>query len=325
MASMSKQHSCWLLSQWRWPMALLLLELGACAASTMPTDATSFPIERFIHRTLQPARLHVGERCRFALYYLLPKEALTALAPLIPNEGIGIVERTERVAWFEQDLWWKEEIFLLQAEQVGIYLFPGMQQTIADVDPNKRATISTPDIWLEIIAANANSESALLLPPLQEDWPIRLSTSSLLGIVLIGLLLAIVVATTWWHNRHRVPIQLKSLSAAEIGLAALEQLGHQTISSDLIVRQWHSDMSSILRTYLIHQFALPWQERTTPELFQTLQYQRQLPAQAFTALVEIFTSCDNVKFSGRAPTSQQMMALLQLAKQFVQQTSKEQP
>ena len=109
-------------------------------------------------------------------------------------------------------------------------------------------------------------------------------------------------------------------SAHEIAYERLRKLVEQDLFEAGLIKQFHEEISDILRHYIEHRFELRAPERTTEEFLSELQVSNVLGESDKGDLGEFLVHCDLVKFAKHSPSSEQIQETFNLVKSFIEKT-----
>ena len=136
-------------------------------------------------------------------------------------------------------------------------------------------------------------------------------------IVLIGLIL--------WFWRHPVRVKKEVPPPPpppphEVAMEQLAALAQKKLWQQGRVKEYHSELTHILREYLEGRFDINALEETTDEILDQLR-KRNLPAALRQRLEEILQTADMVKFAKAKPAAQFHEKAFESVKAFVEQTA----
>lgn len=143
-------------------------------------------------------------------------------------------------------------------------------------------------------------------------------------VLLSGLaVLALMALFVWWARKRPEPAH-EAAAAAPVRVIAARSVREQLDAlkaSRLIeqgrVKDFHAELSSIIRGYLGSRFQLPGRRLTTTELLAALERQAIEPA-LFQLIADFLPECDLVKFADARPTRAEMDARLATAYYLVE-------
>lgn len=128
---------------------------------------------------------------------------------------------------------------------------------------------------------------------------------------------SLALLATWWRSRRpiRVDDRPPPLAAAR---RALDLLAGQELTSPESIRGAIGDLVAELNVYLQRRHGFPSPARTTPELLEPELLQR-LPAAGRASLEEFLSLSDVGRFASRPPTVDDWRAIVERARQFLDQ------
>lgn len=148
--------------------------------------------------------------------------------------------------------------------------------------------------------------------------------------VLLGLAAVLVIAGLVYYYKKRpkmeVPVAAAAgpvLSADTISLNKLNELRAKNLWQQGEVKLYYSELSDVMREYLEKRFHIQAHEQTTDEIFENLT-NKDLEAESKTALRQILTLADLVKFAKHKPEAFDNEQSMEKAVSFIMQT-KHQP
>jgi hypothetical protein len=106
----------------------------------------------------------------------------------------------------------------------------------------------------------------------------------------------------------------------QVALEQLQALKQRQLWQKGAIKDYHSELSHIVRTYLEGRFSIPALESTTLEIVQTLGSNTTIPAGSLAQLKRLLETSDLVKFAKAIPAPDIHDALFDQAVAFVQQT-----
>ena len=140
-----------------------------------------------------------------------------------------------------------------------------------------------------------------------------------IALVVVALVVAGFFLRRWWKNRPRpAPVTPPVPPGPPPHIEALRRLAelrarHATLDAYAVA----IECSDILRTYIEGRFALPIRFQTTREFLGAAQAAPELSAEAQAQLGEFLKFFDQLKFARANATSEQTLATIDGAEQFV--------
>lgn len=145
-----------------------------------------------------------------------------------------------------------------------------------------------------------------------------------IGALVLGLLILLLVAYYLWKKQREkptVPIEKPApkIPAHVTALGALEQMAAEKVWLHKKPKQYHTDLTDVLRDYIEDRFEVHAQEQTTAEILQNLRF-ISMGQEATRQLQQVLRLADMVKFAKEHPSDSENERSLQMAIQFVQAT-----
>lgn len=143
--------------------------------------------------------------------------------------------------------------------------------------------------------------------------------------LLAALALATLVGWLILRRRAREPSKVGRASPPrmphEVARRALDRLEASTLLARGQVKEFHIEVSQIIRTYAEARFGIDALELTTRELIDALRSQ-DVGDGAIEEVRRFLESCDMVKFARRRPDEGASMALIPVARAFIEATAR---
>jgi len=113
--------------------------------------------------------------------------------------------------------------------------------------------------------------------------------------------------------------------AHEIAYSQLEALKKKDYITQGRIKEYYTEVSDIIRRYLENRFMLKAPEMTTEEFLARARDAAELSNEQKNLLKEFLLCCDLVKFARYAPGADEMTAIFDSAKHFIDQTKINEP
>lgn len=149
---------------------------------------------------------------------------------------------------------------------------------------------------------------------LREHWPWFAGGAALAA--------AIVLLTWYLRRRRRKPVEVPEAPPKPLHervLEALAEIERRKLWQQGQVKQYHSEVTDLLRGYVEERYGVPAMERTTDDLAAELGA-TAMGREARELLVNLLRLADMVKFAKHAPLPAENEQLMAGAVQFVQRT-----
>jgi hypothetical protein len=145
-------------------------------------------------------------------------------------------------------------------------------------------------------------------------------------LILVAIVLTGILARILYRRRRRWDPELRDTRPAapwrpphEVALEALHALESSSFLEDGEVKEYHIQVSDILRTYIEGRFRIPALEMTTSDIMAGLGM-TGTEATILDDLHRILHQCDLVKFAKQRPDPDASRAILALGRRLVEDT-----
>ena len=127
----------------------------------------------------------------------------------------------------------------------------------------------------------------------------------IMGIILIGAIIFLILYSIK-RKKNNKPIFVRPQKPKEpahiIALRELERIKNEKLWQKDKTKQYYSEVTEVLRTYIEDRFQIPAMEQTTDEIIQSFRYQKDLlNEKSFSNLNQILSLADLVKFAKYQP------------------------
>ncbi|MCE9580697.1 MAG: hypothetical protein K8W52_46680 [Deltaproteobacteria bacterium] len=211
--------------------------------------------------------------------------------------------------------------YALDALASGRHRIPPLRLTFTPAGATEPVELLTDEVPLEIepvpatrVAAELRPAHGAIDPVLGEasPWPWILGGAG--GVLAIGIA---VFAVRRVRLRRAVVARATAYERAVLALGELARRGAPTEGD---ADAWFVELSAIVRRYLEDRFAVRAPELTTEEFLREAGRSPELADEQRAGLGEFLERCDRVKFAGWRPGADESLAILAVARAFVDQT-----
>ena len=144
------------------------------------------------------------------------------------------------------------------------------------------------------------------------------------------LILALAAAAYYgwrYYQSHKqdAPVvvpQVKPLPAHVVAMTALDALAEKKLWQNGRMKEFHTELTDILRQYIEQRFGVPAMEKTTDEILDELYELAESQKASLVNLRQILTMADLVKFAKFAPMADENQLSFMNSKMFVEQTKR---
>ncbi len=270
---------------------------------------------------------HVGLKLQFSgpanaqvIWPLLPDTILTSIQVI----GRGKIDTTPstttpRLLILSQEL-------NLTSYDSGFYPIPGIAFKYRIPPDTTLLTINTS--LLTLIVHTVKVDTTQAIKPIKGPMKVPLTFREILPWLLLGIGIAAIVILGIWYWRKRKknePIfTIKprvQLLAHEVALTEMEKLRIKKLWQAGRIKEYHSELTEILRKYIEERFRVPALEQTTAEIMESLETTHDCPADARQRLWGVLILADMVKFAKGQPGAGENEKSLIEAVEFVYETT----
>jgi len=209
----------------------------------------------------------------------------------------------------------------------GFYTIPGIPFNYRDLPDTNRLTATTPMLLLAVHTVKVDTTQAI--KPIKSPIKIPLTFREMIPWILAILGVFAVIIAVFWYLRKRKknePVfQLKprvKMLPHELALQEFEKLRVKKLWQGGKIKEYHSELTEILRKYIENQFNVAALEQTSSELVENLKHDTECPAQAIQKLENILVQADLAKFAKSMPLPAENENSLSDGIDFVYMTTK---
>ncbi|MDD4603634.1 MAG: hypothetical protein PHF97_07490 [Bacteroidales bacterium] len=272
----------------------------------------------------------IGDHVGITLKYTGPVKT-QVMWPFLPDTILGsitVIGRGKVDTAFSAD---KKSMTLTQqlnftCYDSGFYNIPPITFSYRNLPDTSLKTADGPVLLLAVHTMKVDTTQAI--KGIKGPLSIPISFREMLPWILTGLALAAVIAIIIWYIRKRKkrePVfQLKpkvQLLPHEIALQEMEKLRVKKLWQQGKVKEFHSDLTEIIRVYIENYFQVPALEQTSAEIEESLINHIKCPKEALNKLDALLIRADMVKFAKGSPLPAENEKSLTEAIDFVYETT----
>lgn len=271
----------------------------------------------------------IGDQVRLHIGISVPVKS-SVTWPLIGDTILGhirVLNRTKIDSAFSTDrkVLKLNQSFLLTSFDSGFYAIPPVRFFIQQPpDTAKIARQSTP-LFLTIHSVHV--DTTLAIKPIKGPIKIPISFREILPWIIGGVLVIALVYFIIYYLRKRKKAEplfrLKpriTLLPHETALMELEKLRIKKLWQSGKIKEYHTELTEIIRKYIEERFGIMAMERTSDEIMESLNDRKEISKRALDKLLQIFLVADLVKFAKAKPVPSEHELSLENAITFVKDT-----
>lgn len=260
----------------------------------------------------------IGEKIRYTLRIRADKDTEIEL----PDKqqtlgGFNVTDYgTARHIWFGRQkisTW-----YLLQSFQTGKQSIPPLVIRYRSAGAGRWQEIKTEEKVIEIQSLLEKAGSGAQLRDIKGPLAHRARIIPFVIIVILSGVIAIAVLMRRKRRPGFAPEPL--IGAHEIACRELEELKNRNLIKAGKIKEYFIAVSAIVRRYLENRFNLHAPEMTTEEFLVSVKEASPLQQEHRLLLREFLSCCDLVKFARYAPSTEEIQAVFDAARRFVDQT-----
>lgn len=278
---------------------------------------------------LDTATMLIGDQVGLTLSFSFPENTMVRW-PMIGDTILGNIlvlnwSKIDTLHPAGQKTTTLSQKFLLTCFDSGFYTIPPVRFFYRTQSDTSTLTAQTGMILLNVHTVPVDTSQAI--KPIKGPVNIPLTFREMLPWILGGLLLAALIFALVYYLRKRKKSEpvfvLKPkivISPHEAALAALERLRMQKLWQTGRVKEFHTELTEILRRYIEERFGLPALERTTAEIVGDLETHGGTNPATREKLRRVLERADLVKFAKAQPLPAEHEASLDDGVAFIQET-----
>ncbi|MEW5802393.1 MAG: BatD family protein [bacterium] len=303
--------------------AVFLIILFIVISIARPLQAASSGqvlLESKVDRT----EVTIGDPIHYSLSVTMPKGVELFLPPLGSNLGEFDILDYQMTGPTEKEGQTVQTItYIIAVYDTGTYHIPSVEIGYKTPEGEEK-TLSAKEI--EIRVKTVSFENAVDVKDIAGPIEMKKDWAPLKKVLLWGtggFILALLTAWGWWWWRKKRAAGLKAggpvpLPAHEVACADLKRIW-DAFQENRQVREFHFQMSEIIRQYLSRRYRINALEATTEELRREIENQ-PIPSRHQVMISDFLSGCDLVKFARYTPDSEETQELYQMAFQIVDTT-----
>ena len=271
----------------------------------------------------------IGDQVRLNISISVPVKSLVTW-PLIGDTILGhirVLNRTKIDTAFSPDRKTLKlnQNFLLTSFDSGFYAIPPVRFYIQQSPDTAKITRQSEQLFLNVHSVHV--DTTLAIKPIKGPIKIPISFRELLPWIIGGVLVIALVCFLIYYLKKRKkaePIfRLKpriTLLPHETALLGLEKLRIKKLWQSGKIKEYHTELTEIIRKYIEERFDIMAMEMTSEEIMESLNHPIEISKGTLKKLLQIFLLADIVKFAKAQPLPSEHELSLEYAITFVKDT-----
>jgi hypothetical protein len=293
-------------------------------------STTAISQEAKVQVKLDTNAMLIGDHVGLKLQFEGPSQS-NVMWPMIPDTILGnitVIGRGKIDTSFSADR--KSVIFSqdlrLTCFDSGFYTIPQIQ-FLYKVPPDTAARrLLSELVFVAVHTVKVDTTQAI--KPIIGPEKVPITFMEMLPWILGGLLVILIIAGVIWYVRRRKlnqpVIQFRPRVVQlphETALQQLELLRNKKLWQTGKIKEYHVELTDILRKYIEERFRVPALEQTTAEIIESLISQPECAVSARQRVNKILELADMVKFAKALPVATENESSMVEAVEFVHSTS----
>lgn len=269
--------------------------------------------------------ISIGDHVNLYLEVQHPKN-ITVLWPSVADslQGLEVVQPATPTTKTENDHVIESATYILTSFDSGLVGIPPLTFYYRTSDDTTKKFVETKPIPIMVhgVAIDTTQDIKDIKPPVSLSITFAEILPYLIAIVVIaGLIWLFLYIRKKRKKGESILPEAPPRPAHEIALEALKALDGERLWQRGKIKEYHSRLTDIIRTYIEHRFGVMAMEMVTDEIMNT-DIIRNLDNNATSSLKEMLVLADFVKFAKYQPTPEENEKSMQLAFSFVETTYK---
>jgi hypothetical protein len=288
------------------------LSLKAQASLGLQVDTPAIRIGEQVNALLTLSGLTEPARVRMPLVY----DTLARGIEILEQQGVDTVRNDDGTYTLSIR-------YRITSFDSGSYIIRNLAAQF--IDAADTTIILAPPVTIDVFTVTVAEDDELR--DIRDPFRIPLSWREVLPWILLVIgILSLIIAYRWYRRQRRtgkpmIPVFSKpSISAHERALAAFEELRRKKLWQEGRYKEYHSELTDILRKYIDERFGIPAMEMVSWEILDALEEVREIEREKMSEMHELLTLADMVKFAKALPLADESDRSLRFAVDFVKNT-----
>jgi len=272
----------------------------------------------------------IGDQVKLDLEFSFPEKTLIRWPGIGDTilRSIQIIDRTKIDTSFSKDKKMVKfhQTLLLTSFDSGFYMIPPIRFYYRQPPDTTIKIAQTETLLLKVHTLAVDTTKAI--KPIKGPLKVPLTFREVIPFILLGILIILIILGVIYYLKKRKKsepifrIRPKiELPPHEIALGELEKLRLKKLWQGGRIKEYHSELTDIVRIYIERRFGIMAMEMTTMEILGSLKGSDHLPGEIMEKLNYMLTLADLVKFAKMQPLPTENDMSMDNAVRFVHGTT----
>lgn len=201
-----------------------------------------------------------------------------------------------------------KQSYLITSFDSGIYVFPPFNFTFTSQIDSGIDTLSTIPMYFGVMTMALDTANPEAIADIKQPYNAPLTFREILpfaGIALLVLFITALLVYYFVKKKKNEPVFVRRPKPLEpphiIAYRDLDKLRKEKLWQKNLVKEYHSRLTEILRTYIEYRFQLRALEQTSDEIIDSFKQNHLIDSMLLNALQRILHQADLVKFAKAVP------------------------
>jgi hypothetical protein len=217
--------------------------------------------------------------------------------------------------------------YLVTSFDSGFYIIPPMKFVIGLPKANRIDTLNSNPLYVQVWTMPLDTTNREAIADIKKPIDAPLTLKEILPFAGIGfgiILFAFIAYLLFMKYVRKKPVLLKKEKPKEpahiIALRNLDMLDTQKLWQKGLIKEYYSQLTEVIRTYVEDRYAIPAMESTTDQIMESFRLSGDLEKEVKNELFDVLVRADFVKFAKATTLANENEQSMRFAYDFVNKT-----